>query len=175
MGKRTGFMVLVVCLFVLGMAATFVAPVFAQQAKVEYSDDYRSWHYLKSMVISEGHPLFSIVPGLHNLYANDIAFQHLKSGKNEPFPQGSKFAFELLDVATTKNSVSTTKNKIVFMTQKDAAFGQTGGWGWEAWTLPGKERIVKDVDRQCANCHYQSTSTFDGIWVKWDEVKNIAR
>jgi len=141
--------------------------------KVPFPEGYRNWHYLKSMVIQEGHPLYSIVPGLHHIYLNEIAYKHFRSGSKREYPQGSIMVFELFDVETGKNSITTTKTKAVLVKQRDPRFAQTGGWGWELFVMPTKERAVMDVDRQCANCHFRSEETHDTVWQKWEAVKEI--
>jgi len=172
MGKRGRFVLSVVA--VLGILLLLTLPVFTQQEKVPFPEDYRNWHYLKSMVIEEGHPLYSIVPGLHNVYFNDIAYKHLRSGSKEPYPQGSEVVFELFDVNKEKASITTTRRTAVMVKHKDPKFGQTGGWGWELFIMPKRERAVVEVDRQCADCHFRSREPHDAIWQKWEAVKEIA-
>jgi len=148
-------------------------PTIAQE-KVPFPDGWENFVVVEEGVIGRGDPLFSIIPGYHRTYLNDIAYEHfkkyIKTYKSEgrekvpPFPEGSLIVF--VNFKDDKG-----KEPILFaVMHKKKEYGQTGGWGWEAFKMPGKERIVTDPDKDCANCHYKSELSWDGAFFShWKE------
>jgi hypothetical protein len=55
------------------------------------------------------------------------------------------------------------KPRLFIVMHKKKEYGQTGGWGWEAFK-PNGERIVKNPDKDCANCHYKGAKDWDGAF-----------
>jgi hypothetical protein len=135
------------------IAAVVMATLMAQGAEVPYPDGYRDWRHVKSMVISEGHPLYDAFGGIHHLYANDLALKGYASGT---FPDGAVIVFDLLE-AETKNAATTEgSRKVLGVMHKDAKrWPTTGGWGFEAFKGDSKtERVVGgDAAKACFACH----------------------
>jgi hypothetical protein len=52
--------------------------------------------------------------------------------------------------------------RLILVMHKKKEYGQTGGWGWEGFSMPDKKSIVANVDKDCANCHYKGTKDWDG-------------
>ena len=47
------------------LSVAMTATALAAEPQVPYPDGYRDWHHVKSMVIEEGHPLYSAFGGIH--------------------------------------------------------------------------------------------------------------
>src|SRR5688500_17000822 len=73
------------------VAAMSLVAMTAQTPTVPFPEGYRDWRHVKSMVISQGHPLFEAFGGIHHLYANELALKGYASGK---FPDGSIIVFK---------------------------------------------------------------------------------
>jgi hypothetical protein len=111
------------------MAAAVVA---ARESKpVAYPTGYRDFTHVKSMVIQQGHPLFEAFGGIHHIYANPIAVTGYRTGT---FPDGSVIVFDLLEAPAEKGGITEGPRKVLAVMVKDqAAFKETGGWGFEGF------------------------------------------
>lgn len=125
---------------------------FAEDQAVEYPADYRDWTHVKSMLISEGHPLYDAFGGLHHLYANEEAMQGYAEGE---FPDGSVIAFDLLEAVNKDNAIVEGSRKVLGVMVKDAdRFASTGGWGFEAFAGGDPSQpVVDDAATACYGCH----------------------
>ncbi|MEZ5566879.1 MAG: cytochrome P460 family protein [Halioglobus sp.] len=139
-------------LALLGISVATSA-VFAVETEVPYPSGYRDWQHVKSMVIEEGHPLYSAFGGIHHLYANDKALQGYQENT---FPDGAVIIFDLLEAVEGKNTVTEGARKVVGVMHKDAkTFAATGGWGFEAFAGgdPGNRLVGADAASACFACH----------------------
>lgn len=125
---------------------------FAGDQAVDYPEDYRDWTHVKSMLISEGHPLYDTFGGLHHLYANEEAMQGYAEGE---FPDGSVIAFDLLEAMSKDNAIVEGPRKVLGVMVRDAdRFASTGGWGFEAFAGGDPSQpVVDDAATACYGCH----------------------
>lgn len=150
-----------------GVALALLAPVAAAtQEGIAFPEGYRSWHHVKSMLIEEGHPLFSDFGGLHHVYANDTARRGYETGS---FEDGSVVVFDLLDVARTPDNAVVEKERRVLavMVRDSRRFAETGGWGYEAWAGgdPAKPVVGAKAAEACHACHEQAAPDF--VFSEW--------
>lgn len=135
----------------LGITAATLAS--AATPEVPYPAGYRDWHHVKSMLIEEGHPLFSAFGGIHHIYANEKAFEGYRS---EAFPDGAVIIFDLLEAVQDGNAVTEGARKVVGVMHKDATkFAATGGWGFEGFGGgdPGNRVVGDNAASACFACH----------------------
>ena len=135
----------------LGLGLT--AAALAADPEVPYPAGYRDWHHVKSMVIEEGHPLYSAFGGIHHIYANDLALQGYRA---EVFPDGAIIAFDLLEAVNDGHAVTEGARKVLGVMHKDAAkYAATGGWGFEGFGAgDSSNRVVGDqAATACFACH----------------------
>ena len=133
-------------------AATSTATL-AADPEVPYPEGYRDWHHVKSMMIEEGHPLYSSFGGIHHLYANDKA---MKGYQNGIFPDGSVIIFDLLEAVHDGNAVTEGARKVVGVMHKDSkSYRDTGGWGFEGFGAGDRNnRVVgENAASACFACH----------------------
>lgn len=145
-----------IILALLGMGVTAVA--LAAEPEVPYPADYRDWHHVKSMVIKEGHPLYSAFGGIHHIYANEKALQGYKS---EAFPDGAIIAFDLLEAVNEGEAVTEGARKVLGVMHKDTAkYATTGGWGFEGFGGgDANNRVVgNQASTACFACHQPQAS-----------------
>ena len=141
-------------LFAAGIAAlTLVAACTSTALQkgdpVPYPRDHRDWHHVKSMVIQPGHALHDAFGGIHHVYANPLARRGLADGR---FQDGSVLVFDLLAADAGGNAIQEGPRKVLgVMHKSDAAFPDTGGWGFAGFTDSGD--VVKDMQQQCFQCH----------------------
>lgn len=133
---------------------------------VAYPEGYRNWTHVKSMVIEEGHPLFSAFGGIHHLYANDKALRGYRSGT---FPDGAVIVFDLLAAVDDGNALTEGERKVLGVMVKDARrFPDTGGWGFEGFG--GGDRATRVVGanakQACFACHAQNADA-DFVFSEW--------
>jgi hypothetical protein len=141
------------------ITAVAILPARADDTAVPYPDGYRDWHHVKSMVIEEGHPLFSAFGGIHHIYANAAALTGYRSGK---FPDGSVIVFDLLEAQSGDNSVTEGPRKVVGVMHKDAnKYAATGGWGYEGFAGGdrSKRAVGADAATACHACHQAQKAT----------------
>jgi hypothetical protein len=124
----------------------------ADTNSVPYPQGYRDWHHVKSMVIQQGHPLYSAFGGIHHLYANKKAMSGYQTGE---FADGSVIVFDLLEINADGNSIVEGKRKVVGVMHKDSVkYASTGGWGFEGFAGDTKERVVgNNAASACFACH----------------------
>lgn len=141
-------------LLVFAATVAVALPLCAADAPpVPYPQGYRQWTHVKSMIISQGHPLYEAFGGMHHLYANAKALQGYKSGK---FADGSVIVFDLLDVKVADHTVQEGERKVLGVMHKDARkYKDTGGWGFEGFKGDSKtERAVgNNAAAACFQCH----------------------
>jgi hypothetical protein len=136
---------------ILGITTATIA--LAAESEIPYPEGYRDWHHVKSMVIEEGHPLYSAFGGIHHLYANDKAVEGYGS---DTFPDGSIIVFDLLEAVQEGDAVTEGSRKVVGVMHKDASkFSATGGWGFEGFGGGDPDnRVVGDnAESACFACH----------------------
>ncbi len=135
----------------LGIVAATAA--LASEPEVPYPNGYRGWHHVRSMVISEGHPLFASFGGIHHIYANDKA---LKGYRSQQFPEGSVIIFDLLETVRADNALTEGQRKVVGVMHKDSKkFAATGGWGFEGFGGgdPTRRVVGPNAVSACFACH----------------------
>lgn len=106
-------------LLVVGSMPAPVAAAAADAPLVPYSEGYRQWMPVKSMVINAGHPLYEAFDGIHPLYANTKAEQGYEPGQ---FPDGAVIVFDLLEAKSADNAVQEGARKVVGVMHKDCVF-----------------------------------------------------
>lgn len=131
----------------------------AGAAEVGFPEHYRDWRHVKSMLIEEGHPLYSSFGGIHHIYANAKALEGYRTGR---FPDGSVLVFDLLEAVRADSAVSEGPRKVLGVMQKDSkAFAATGGWGFEGFA--GGDRTKRAVGAKaaeaCFGCHAGQTAS----------------
>lgn len=141
-------------------AVTFVTVALSAEAvkqSVKYPDGYRQWALVKTMVIQEGHKIYDMFGGIHQIYANKKAFDALTKAK--PYPNGAVFVFDLQEAVSKDNAISQGPRKFIAVIQKDAKkFADTGGWGFEGFKGDSKDRMVTDM-KTCFKCHDSKKET----------------
>ncbi len=122
--------------FLFTTGGLLITQVLSQaQKSVPFPENWNSLIKVEEGEIVKGNPLYSIVPGLHHTYLNDIAYEHFKKyikdykekgkGAVPPFPEGSLIVFVNFEDKEGK------KPRLFLVMHKDKEYGQTGGWGWE--------------------------------------------
>lgn len=149
-------------------AIYMVTTANADTQSVDYPEDYRTWTHIKSMVIQEGHALFSSFGGIHHIYANDTAMIGYETGH---FPEGSIIAFDLLEAIDADSTITENERKVLGVMKKDSQkFAHTAGWGFEGFGNGEKNnRVVgNNYEEACFACH-TSQKDNDYVFSKWRE------
>lgn len=128
----------------------------AVAGKLFKTGEYKRWNHVKSMVIySPKHPLYNPFGGIHHVYANDRALPTVKKSSRRSFPDGSVLVFLLYELKESGGAYVEGKKKIeAFMVKDSERYPKTGGWGFFAYDGKGRN-LVKDMRRDCFNCHAQ--------------------
>lgn len=137
----------------IAAAAACSIALAAGSGEVPYPEGYRAWKHVKSMVIEEGHPLYTSVGGIHHVYANEKALEGYRTGA---FPDGAVIIFDLLEANAADNAIVEGKRKLLGVMHKDGEkFAATGGWGFEGFAGDSKtERSVgANAATACFGCH----------------------
>lgn len=144
---RTLFSLLILVPVMATVAWTY-AP---RSSEVKYPEGYRRWTHVKSVVSAPEGPSDKR-SGIHHIYANDLAMQGYKTGK---FPEGSKLAFDLLDVTIEGTKTREGKRKLLDVMEKDSKrFAATGGWGFEEFVGDGRVPLLRErAVTACFQCH----------------------
>lgn len=154
-----------IAIFLAGTGAFALA---ADSPQVAFPDDYRDWTHVKSMIISEGHPLFAAFGGIHHLYANDKALRGYRSGE---FPDGAVIVFDLLEAKQDGNATVEGARKVLGVMEKDSRrFADTGGWGFEGFGGGDRSKRVvgANAKQACFACHAAKADS-DHVFSEWRE------
>jgi hypothetical protein len=131
--------------------------ILSDAQKTYFPDGYRKWFHVKSMIIEEGHPLFSAFGGIHHIYANEKAEKGYKTGK---FEDGSVIVFDLLETTKSDNTIQEGKRKVLAYMRKNSKLKETGGWEWVAFAEGDRNKqVVKDPKSECFSCHETQKDT----------------
>jgi len=154
MKKRT---IIALALFSAGALITLALAAEAIKETVNYPEGYRQWHHVQSLVIAKGHKDFAIAGGIHNVYANDKAFEALTEGK--PYPDGAVFVNDVLTANEKDHAITEGPRRFIGVMQKESKeAADTGGWAFETFEDDTKER--KSPDQQfCFQCHKSRKDT----------------
>ncbi|MBN7795084.1 cytochrome P460 family protein [Parahaliea mediterranea] len=139
--------ILVTC----GIAATALS--LQADPEVPYPTGYRDWQHVKSMVIEQGHPLYTAFGGIHHLYANNEALKGYRDGR---FPNGAVIIFDLLEAVHEGNTIGEGSRKVLGVMHKDEdKFSATGGWGFEGFAGgdPSRRVVAGNAATACFACH----------------------
>ncbi len=138
---------------------------FADNSKIAFPENYRSWTHVKSMVILPGHSLADPFQGIHHIYANDKALEGYKTGK---FPDGAMIVFDLLEYEEGGNAMQEGSRKLIgIMDKSSTKYADTNGWGYEGFGGDSKtKRLVKDSNANCHSCHAAASKT-DYVYSKY--------
>ena len=133
----------------LALVAAWTSTALQKGDPVPYPRDHRDFHHVESMVIQPGHALHDAFGGIHHVYANPLARRGLADGR---FQDGSVLVFDLLAAYAGGNTVQEGPRTVLgVMHKSDAAFPDTGGYGFAGFTDSGD--VVKDMQQQCFLCH----------------------
>ena len=126
--------------------------IMASESLVKYPDNFRDWKHIKSMVITEGHPLENPFKGIHHVYGNAAAVKGLKSGN---YSNGSVLVFDLWNYKNSDSTYQESDRKLVGVMEYDSKkFAKTGGWGFEGFAGSStSKRLTSDGGVSCYNCH----------------------
>ncbi len=100
---------------VCALVTVALAAEAAKQA-VNYSEGYRQWHLVLSLVIQKGHKDFEMFGGIHHIYANKKAFEARTKGK--PYPDGAVFVNDVLEAAEKDNVMTKGPCRFIGVMQK---------------------------------------------------------
>ncbi|RMH46241.1 MAG: cytochrome C [Alphaproteobacteria bacterium] len=137
----------------LVLAGCLAATAAIAGGPVPYPEGYRHWTHVKSMVIEDGHPLYESFGGIHHLYANEAAMEGYEAGR---FPDGAVIVFDLLEAVRGDGALTEGPRKVLgVMVRDSAAYGDTGGWGFEGWAGgdPAKPVVGAAAAEACFSCH----------------------
>jgi hypothetical protein len=149
--KKTLIMSIVftVCLSVVSFAGDKVAPA---PNGIEMPDGYKDWRII-GVSQREDNKTIRMILG------NDIAIEAARSGKTNPWPDGSimgKFVWK--DRYHEKWPTAIVPGDFVhaeFMVKDSKKYSSTGGWGFARWKGRDKKPYGEDASfaNECFGCH----------------------
>ena len=121
---------------------------------VPYPQNFRTWSHVKSGVIGPQHKNFSILGGIHHVYANQEA---LAGYRTRQFPEQSVIVFEWLEWREKDGAVLEGPRRQVDVMVKDSQrYASTGGWGFQRFVKDSKTELAQSpAPQQCFACHDQ--------------------
>lgn len=133
------------------LTATFNS-AFAEENKVPYPKNYKTWFHVKTMLIEPGHTLANPFQGIHHVYANYKAVNGIHSGE---FKDGSILVFDLMEYARNDHAIQEGDRKFIgVMVKNKQNYATTGGWGFEVFEGDSStKRLVDDGGASCFACH----------------------
>lgn len=156
-------------LLFVGLAAVLMAAAAgctAQVSGVAYPSGYRDWTHVKSVLVSEQHPLSERFGGMHHVYANALALRAMKD--QAPYPDGAVLVFDLLAAEAFDGGIATGQRRRIDVMQRGSQqFAATDGWGYASFKGSSDERVVQDPAESCHACHVSGSGgqkTVNGVF-----------
>lgn len=119
---------------------------------IELPAGYKDWR-----VLAVSHR--TDTPTLRAILGNDIAIDAARSGKTNPWPQGTVLAkLVWKDKQHAKWPTATVPGEFVhaeFMIKDSKKYASTGGWGFARWVGMEQKPYGKDAGfvQECFSCH----------------------
>lgn len=135
--------------FSVGAADTKVAPA---PNGITLPEGYKNWRVIAPSYRSDKKHIRVIL-------GNDIAVEAARSGKTNPWPEGTMFAKlawkEKVDEAWPTAIVPGDFVQAEFMIKDSKKFASTGTWGYARWLGLDQKAYGKDADfaQECVACH----------------------
>ena len=156
MKRASGVALFVVMTFLLTAAAAVADPPKAEVAPapngIRIPEGYKNWRLLSSSHRTDNNTLRVVL-------GNDVAIEAAKSGKTNPWPDGSILAkLVWKDSQHEKWPAATVPGKFVhaeFMIKDAKMYAATGGWGFARWLGTEQQPYGKDAAfvQECYACH----------------------
>lgn len=147
-------------LIILLLMLTGGVPAEAEPAPVnnlpELPKDYRNFRLISVSQRADDHSLRAIL-------GNDTAVEAARSGKTQPWPEGSLLAKlvwkQKPNEQFTSASVPGEFSSIAIMRKDSKSHADTGGWGFGEWSGVGLKPYDKPgFAQECFACHNQVKS-----------------
>ena len=159
---------------VSALAALAITAGLAAQSATEpgarIPADYRSWTHVKSMVIHDkAHPLFADFGGIHHIYVNKKGVDRLKRGGSSPYPDGTVFAFDLLEAPEEGGAyVEGQRKALATMTKNAKRYAETGGWAFAVFPKgDASQAATGEATKACFACHEAQAGKTDFVFSQW--------
>jgi hypothetical protein len=141
--------------FALFVFIMLTMSAFTEETIINYPENYRTWHHVKTAIIEKESSSFERFGGIHHIYANEKAMKGYLTGK---FPEGSVIVFDVLEADQQEGAVLEGKRRFVdVMVKNSKKFAATGGWGYEEFEGDSKDvrkiKSTKVAETECFNCH----------------------
>lgn len=141
----------IVTIMIISIGINFLTSIAKSEANnISMPLNYKSWHYVKTMVINEGHPLFDPFGGIHHIYANETAVKGYKSNK---FLSGSVLVFDLYASIDKGNAIIDGNRKFIGVMKKVDNAPKTDGWIYEVFAGEALEPKGVNYAKACHECH----------------------
>ena len=148
---------------IAGLAVTLVVAasttIRQRMPAVPFPEGFRSWSLVRSTVVGPESPTFAKRGGIHHYYANREALDGYRTGT---FPNGSVIVDEAVSTTAGEGHgvgmlFEADRRFLDVMVKNEAAFKETGGWGYEHFDATSTTPTLSQADRgQCSECHARS-------------------
>ncbi len=140
------------CVGFAGIAASPKTEVMPALNGIHLPDGYKNWQLISSSHRTDNNTIRVIL-------GNDTAVQAARSGRTNPWPDGSVLAKLVWQDTTHEQwSTATIPGKFIhaeFMIKDATKYAATGGWGFARWLGMEQQPYGKDADfaQECYGCH----------------------
>ena len=148
----SSIVIALLCIIFAGIAASSKTEVMPVLNGIHMPDGYKNWQLISSSHRTDNNTIRVIL-------GNDIAIQAARSGRTNPWPDGSVLAKLVWQDATHEQwSTATIPGKFIhaeFMIKDAKKYAATGGWGFARWLGMEQHPYGKDADfaQECYSCH----------------------
>ena len=119
---------------------------------IQMPRDYKDWRLISVSDRSDNHTMRAIL-------GNDVAIAAARSGRTDPWPDGTTFAKVAWKETTHPNWKTATVPgdfvQVEFMIKDAKKYAATGGWGFARWRGRDLQPYGKDAGfvQECFGCH----------------------
>jgi hypothetical protein len=132
---------------------------------LELPADFLDWR-----VIGAAQPNGGMSPSIRVIVGNDIAVEAARSGRTNPWPDGSMLGHmvwaqgeneDAADVVVPGNFAA-----ITLMSKDSDEYAADGGWAYGRWVGENLTPLAAGEDRACVNCHTDLVSDNDYVFTR---------
>lgn len=138
--------------FAIGLVTAWAADVAPAPNGVAMPEGYKNWRLIAPSHRTDNNTIRVVL-------GNDVAIQAARSGKTNPWPEGTVLAKVVWkDANHDKWPAATIPGKLVhaeFMIKDSKKYAATGGWGFGRWLGMEQQPYGKDASfvQECFGCH----------------------
>lgn len=132
---------------------------------LELPEDFLDWR-----VIGAAQPNGGMSPTIRVILGNDIAVEAARSGRTNPWPDGSQIGHIVWTQGENEDApgvvVPGNFGAFTLMSKDSDEYAADGGWAYGRWATANLTPLAAGEDRACVDCHTDLVSDNDYVFTR---------